>query len=98
LEAEVFLAIGAWKNFEDLEESLTLPELDLLLQTIRNDKKETNVFLAAIQGIDLNKHYSNPVKDKIKEIEERAAIRAAGGQDEYDRHEFAEFGIEFEDE
>lgn len=65
------------------------------MKTIREDKKETNVFLAALQGVDLNKHYNNPVEDKRAEIERRAAVRAAGSEEAYERQEFAEFGIDF---
>lgn len=97
LEAEVFIAIRAWKNFEDLEESLTLPELDFLLKTIREDKKETHVFLAAIQGIDLKKHYGDPVEEKRRDIERRAAEKLHG-KEAVERQDFAEFGIEFEPE
>lgn len=95
LEAEVFIAIRAWKNFEDLEESLTLHELDFLLKQIREDKKDTKVFLAAIQGIDLNKHYGDPVEEKRKEIERRAAEKLHG-KEAVQRQEFEEFGISFE--
>lgn len=95
MEAEAFIKIGAWKNFEDLEESLSLPELDFLLKTVREDKKETQVFQAAIQGIDLSKHYGNDVEARRKAVEKRAAERLAGGKDAYERQEFAELGIDF---
>lgn len=96
MEAEVFIKIRAWKNFDDLEESLSLPELDFLLKAVREDEKETKVFQAAMQGVDLSKHMNNPIEDKRKEIERRAAERIAGGMDNLERQEFAEFGITFE--
>lgn len=53
LEAEVFL-LGIWKDYEDLETSLSLPELMSTLNSKRdldyNDKK----FAAAMQGVDLD--------------------------------------------
>lgn len=96
LEGEVFIKIGAWKNIEELEESLSLPELDFFLKALRESQKETNVFLAAIQGIDLNKHYGNNVEDKRKEIERRAAERIAGSAEALESQEFAGLGIGFE--
>lgn len=97
LEAEVFIKVRAWKNFEELEESLTLAELDLLLSTIREDQKQTNVFLAGIQGIDLNKYYGDPVEEKRKEIERGVMMKIHGGE-AVERQEFSEFGISFDSE
>ena len=52
LESEIFL-LGIWKNYEELEENISLPELSKLLESKReldfNDKK----FFASIQGVDL---------------------------------------------
>jgi hypothetical protein len=54
LESEVFL-IGKWKDYEDLETCLSMPELVATLQASRelsyNDKK----FMAGLQGVDLDK-------------------------------------------
>ena len=54
LESEAFL-IGIWKDYEELEESLSMSELTATLEIKReleyNDKK----FLAAMKGIDLDK-------------------------------------------
>lgn len=96
MEAEVFIKIRAWKNFEELEESLSLPELDFLLKALHEDKKETQVFQAALQGIDLSKHYGSNTEARRKAVERRAAERLAGGKDAYERQEFAELGISFE--
>lgn len=64
LESEVFL-IGIWKDFEELETSLSMPELVAILESKReadyNDKK----FMAAMQGVDLDKQVtkSDPWQD-----------------------------------
>ena len=94
MEVEVFVKIGAWKNIEDLEENVSLPELDVFLKGIRDATKDERIFLAAMQGVDLTKHYNNPVEDKKREIERRAAERLAGSAEELERQEFADFGIE----
>lgn len=94
LEAEVFVKIGAWKNFDELEESISLVELDFLIKQIRQDSNDTRVFLAAIQGIDLSANMPNSIEEKRREIERRAAEKRLGFE-EVERQEFADFGIDF---
>jgi hypothetical protein len=53
LEAEVFI-IGIWKDYQELEESLSMPELMLTLSNKRELDYEEKKFLAAIQGVDLD--------------------------------------------
>lgn len=55
LEAEVFL-IGAWKNYKDLELSLTMPELLLTIESKRDLDYQEKKFLAAMQGVDLDEN------------------------------------------
>lgn len=54
LEAEVFL-LGIWKDYEDLESSLSMPELMHTLSSKRELDYEEKKFFAAIQGVDLDK-------------------------------------------
>jgi len=54
LESEVFL-LGIWKDYEDLETSLSMPELTSVLSAKREDDYNHKKFLAAIQGVDLDK-------------------------------------------
>ncbi len=54
LEAEVFL-LGIWKDYQDLEESLSMPELMITISNKRELDYEEKKFLAAIQGVDLDK-------------------------------------------
>lgn len=54
IEAEVFL-IGIWKDYKELEESLSMPELMATLSSRRELDYEEKKFLAAIQGVDLDK-------------------------------------------
>lgn len=54
LEAEVFL-IGIWKDYEELEESLSMPEIIATLNSKRDLDYQEKKFLAAIQGVDLDK-------------------------------------------
>lgn len=54
LESEVFL-LGIWKDYEELELSLSMPELIATLGAKRELDYEEKKFLAAIQGVDLDK-------------------------------------------
>ena len=54
LEAELML-LGNWKNFDDLEDSLSYPELVAMVEAQREKEKRNMKFQAAMQGIDLDK-------------------------------------------
>jgi hypothetical protein len=54
LEAEVFL-LGIWKDYEELEIALSMPELLATLKSKRDLDYQEKKFLAAIQGVDLDK-------------------------------------------
>ncbi len=53
LESEVFL-LGIWKDYQELESSLSMPELLATLESKRELDYEEKKFLAAIQGVDLD--------------------------------------------
>ena len=55
LESEVFM-LGIWKDYKELEESLSMPELMTTLATSRELDYEEKKFLAAIQGVDLEQN------------------------------------------
>jgi hypothetical protein len=54
IESEVFL-LGMWKNFDEMEESICLPELIHLISTQRDLDYKEKRFMAALQGVDLDK-------------------------------------------
>lgn len=55
LESEVFL-LGIWKDYEDLETSLSMAELSATLEAKRLSEYNERKFHAAIQGIDIEKN------------------------------------------
>jgi hypothetical protein len=57
LESEAFL-LGIWKDYNELETSISMPELMAILKSKREVDNEEKKFLAAIQGIDLDKNKS----------------------------------------
>lgn len=54
LESEAFL-LGIWKDYEELESSLSIPELVATLEAKRESDYSEKKFLAALQGVDLDK-------------------------------------------
>ncbi|CAB4185737.1 hypothetical protein UFOVP1119_109 [uncultured Caudovirales phage] len=53
MESEVFL-LGHWRNFDELESSLSVEELSAILDASREKEKRGNKFLAAINGVELD--------------------------------------------
>lgn len=74
LEAEVFL-LGIWKDYEDLETSLSMPELVATLESKREIDYQEKKFLAAMQGVDLDEQ-----SGKKNAWEEMKARVFSGGQ------------------
>lgn len=60
IESQVFLTGGNWKNFEEMEETISLPELNALAKSIWDSKENDRVFQAALQGIDLYENRYTP--------------------------------------
>jgi len=75
LEAEAFL-VGSWKSFDDLESSITMPELIKIIETKREIENNQRKFDAALQGVDLEKEENNG-RDPWEEMKARVF---SGGQ------------------
>ena len=58
LESEVFL-LGIWKDYNELESSLSMQELTAILNVKREEDYAHKKFLAAMQGVDLDKGKEN---------------------------------------
>jgi hypothetical protein len=69
--------LGIWKDYADIEDSLSMPELTSLLVAKREQAYEDKKFLAAMQGVDLD---GNNKKDGgQKEWEDMKARVFSGG-------------------
>ena len=62
LESEVF-TLGIWKNYDELESSLSMPELMAILSSKRELDYEEKKFLAAMQGVDLEENSDRGQKE-----------------------------------
>jgi hypothetical protein len=76
LEAEVFI-LGIWKDYQELEESLSMPELMVTLSSKRELDYEEKKFLAAIQGVDLEGS-TNPNKGQKEWEDMKARVFSRG--------------------
>jgi hypothetical protein len=74
IESEVFL-LGIWKDYEELEMSISMPELITTLSARRELDYQEKKFLAAIQGVDLEED-----KSKTNAWEEMKARVFSRGQ------------------
>lgn len=52
IETKVFL-LGIWKSFEELEENISIPEINAILEAKVKEDYEHKQFLAAIKGIEM---------------------------------------------
>lgn len=67
LESELFL-LGIWKDYEELELSLSMPELSTTLEAKRDLDYQEKKFFAAIQGVDLDKNSGQSEQNKWEEM------------------------------
>jgi hypothetical protein len=84
LEAEVFL-LGHWKDYDELENSLSMSELIATLGAMHEKENRQNKFLAAIQGIDLSeqsKTSDDTGATSLQDIEARVHARLTGNKTE----------------
>lgn len=67
---------GSWKSLDDLEEHVTINELERMLTAARKIEHEARKFHAAIKGINLDEN--NASTSSFEEVQERARAKAAG--------------------
>lgn len=66
--------MGHWKNYDDLESSLSVEELIVTLNAMREKETNERKFLAALKGIDLDKGSSGS-----EEVEKQDDITSLQG-------------------
>jgi hypothetical protein len=77
LEAEVFL-LGIWKDYQQLEVSLSMPELMITLEQKREAEYQEKKFLAAMQGVDLDETSGQKEEDPWEAMKARVAAATSG--------------------
>lgn len=66
--------IGAWKSYEELEDSISLPELFAALDAVRERTHSERKFLAELQGgaLDSDEYESDDHENTWEDIKARA--------------------------
>lgn len=88
--------IGQWKNFEELEENLSLPELTAIVSAARDAERTRQKFAAALKGINLDDADEESAKSRF-EAAQRKAEAMLNGMDEAEA-DFIGTGLGFETE
>ncbi len=77
--------LGHWKDYEELEESISMPELTATLKAMYKVEGRKNKFLAAMQGVDLDaENTSSDSTEKpstFQEIQARAISKLTNNED-----------------
>jgi hypothetical protein len=80
---EVFL-LGHWKDYEELESSLSMPELAATLKAMYESERRRQKFMAALQGVNLDEEKQEDENSQdissLEEIKARAIARLTGDQ------------------
>ena len=78
---EVFL-LGHWKDYEELESSLSMPELAATLKAMYESERRRQKFMAALQGVNLDgeteQEEQSQTVPSVDEIKARAVARLTG--------------------
>lgn len=79
---------GNWKNFDELEDAISYPELVAMVAAQRERDHRTMKFQAALQGVDLDKNKKEDGGDRVEQIKRRVRAKAEGKSE--DRVKFEE--------
>jgi hypothetical protein len=87
------MLLGIYKNIEELEDNLSLEELEAILIAKHDQEHEQRVFAAALKGVDLEEASNDAVSEMELYRAKADAIREGRSAEEA---EFDFFGIELE--
>lgn len=88
------MLLGIWKSVEELELTISLAELEAILEASREKEMRDRRFAAALKGVDLDT--SSDAKEKVEEMKRKAQAMQDGMSE--DKFEFDELGLDFEEE
>lgn len=91
------MLLGIWKNIDELEESISLPELMSIVESSREKELRDRRFAAALKGINLDEQSGSSAKDRVEEMKRKAEAMQSNNISE-DQFEFDELGLDFEEE
>lgn len=83
---------GIWKNFQDLEESVSLEELEAIVIAAHERENRLYKHMAAVNGIDVSENEDT----RLDELKAKVAAQQSGQSQ--DAYELSEFLIDMEEE
>ncbi len=84
--------LGHWKNFGELEENISLPELRAILEAARDREHRTNRFLGLLQGVDIDEETKEQAQEAFDRVQRQAASKMYGMSIEHIEHIELGFG------
>lgn len=89
------MLLGIYRSFEELEEHLTIREMNLLLMADAKKSERLHRVLAAVNGIKWgDESEAGSAEDVVEQMKKKAQLRADGIEDE-EELDLAAMGIKF---
>lgn len=88
------MLLGIWKNIEDLESKINIDELQAILEAAHKREERNQRFMAAIQGIDIDKGAKEDAEERFNAVQMRVQARLQGMSVE--QLEYDELGLDVE--
>lgn len=88
------MLIGIYKTFEELEDSLTIEEMNLILKADREKEERHFRVLAAVNGIEYGGNEAETAEEAVERLRRAAEAEAQGVSEE--QYELESLGIKFE--
>lgn len=93
---------GAWKSITDMEDNISIDELNVLLDAHRSAVFQQQKFAAALKGVDLGEQKTGGAGEKtFEDIRREAEEEVLGKRADNigsERADLAQFGIRVEEE
>lgn len=87
------MLLGIWRNIKEMEDELSLPEIEAIVSAAREKEMRHHRFLAALKGIDLDE---NEGPSRFDEVKQRVTAKQSGKSVE--SLELEDMGMEIETE
>lgn len=86
---------GGWRNFQELEDTLSYPELVAMVEALRKQEDRRTRVLAAVNGVNLDDD-SGESQKRFEEVKRRAEARKRGISEE--EVHYNELGFSYREE
>lgn len=96
----LFVKLGIWKNYDELEESMSLPEIFETIEEVYEVDWQDKKFTASIQGIDIPDKDTKSSKEVMENLVNKANAILSGADPDnpasVEAQKFRSMGIDYE--